>query len=120
GVGGSATLVLNYGDFIVTILCSKIAQATIPSEIHGEDGTLTMDHIAPIQKLSVYNRKTKDQEVVVDQPLPLDMVYELADFVRMIEQQDRKQHDKGLERSRLVAKWSALARKKQGIFFPGE
>ena len=120
GVDGSGTLVLTYGDFIVTILCSKIAQATIPSEIHGEDGTLTIDHIAPIQKLSFYNRKTKDQEVVVDQPLPLDMVYELEDFVRMIEQQDRKQHDKWMERSRLVAKWSALARKKQGILFPGE
>src|SRR5699024_1657823 len=64
GVDGSGTLVLTYGDFIVTILCSKIAKATIPSEIHGKDGTLTIDHIAPIQKLSFYNRKTKDQEVV--------------------------------------------------------
>jgi len=120
GIDGSGTLVLTYEDFIVTILCSKIAQATVPSEIHGEDGTLTIDHIAPIQKLSFYNRKTKDQEVVVDQPLHLDMVYELEDFVRMIEQQDRKKHDKWMERSRLVAKWSALARKKQGILFPGE
>src|SRR5699024_12260830 len=61
GVDGSGTLVLTYRDFNVTILCSKIAQATIPSEIHGEDGTLTIDHIAPIQKLSFYNRKKKDR-----------------------------------------------------------
>src|SRR5690625_5559667 len=80
GVDGSGTLVLTYEDFIVTILCSKIAQATIPSEIHGEDGTLTIDHIAPIQKLSFYNRKMKEQEIVFYQLIPLVMNYVMNTF----------------------------------------
>lgn len=120
GIDGSGTLVITYTDFIVTILCSKIAQATTPSEIHGEDGTLTIDHVAPIQKLTLYNRKTKGVEELVNHRLDLDMVHELKAFVRMIEASDETSYSVWMERSRLVAKWSEIARKKQGILFADE
>ncbi|PAV30602.1 hypothetical protein CIL05_05735 [Virgibacillus profundi] len=120
GIDGSGTLVMTYEGFIVTILCSKIAQGSIPSEIHGEDGALTIDRVAPIEKLSFYNRKSKKSKELAKDQLENDMVYELEAFTKMIEQKDIVSHDLWMERSRLVAKWSEQARRKQGILFPGE
>ena len=42
GVDGSGTLVLEYKDFVCTILCSKISHSVIPCEIHGEKGTFVL------------------------------------------------------------------------------
>ncbi|MCJ0930350.1 Gfo/Idh/MocA family oxidoreductase [Virgibacillus halodenitrificans] len=120
GIDGSGTLILEYGEFNVTILCSKIAQATIPSEIQGEDGTWTMDHISPIDKLTFYDRKTKNTNKFAEEQEDVDMIYELNAFINMINQKDKASYELWMERSRQVAKWTEIARKKQGILFPGE
>ncbi|MFD2627262.1 Gfo/Idh/MocA family protein [Oceanobacillus kapialis] len=120
GTDGSGTLVLNYQSFIVTILCSKVAQGTIPSEIHGEDGALRMDHIAPIDALSFYDRKAKETKELAEKQEPLDMIYELEAFVKMVKEQNEQTYSNALERSRHVAKWTAKARKQHHIEFPGE
>ncbi|RDW17118.1 gfo/Idh/MocA family oxidoreductase [Oceanobacillus arenosus] len=121
GIDGSGTLVLTYDAFNVTILCSKIAQANMPSEIQGEDGTITVDHIAPIRQLAVYNRKTKENVNVAEEQLDLDMVYEVEVFLEMMNEGNIADHERWLERSRQVAKSLEIARKKQGsLLFPGE
>ncbi|WP_100012850.1 Gfo/Idh/MocA family protein [Lentibacillus sediminis] len=120
GVDGSGTLVLSYDGFHVIILCSKIAQATIPSEIHGEDGTLTMDHLAPIESLLFFDRKTKESEELAGHQAELDMMYEVEAFVRMVEENDTRVHEEWLERSRRVVRVTEAVRKQQGILFPGE
>lgn len=120
GTDGSGTLVLNYNEFVVTILCSKIAQGTAPSEIHGEDGALRMDHVAPIEQLSFYDRKTKETTELAEKQEQLDMIYEAQAFVKMVKEQNLEEHAAGLERSRQVAKWTSEARKQHNILFPGE
>ncbi|WP_163971769.1 Gfo/Idh/MocA family protein [Oceanobacillus halotolerans] len=120
GIDGSGTLVLIYQGFTVTIMCSKIAQATIPSEVQAEEGTLTVDHIAPIQHLEWFDRKTKETHEIAEKQHQEDMVYELEAFIRMIKEQDHSSHEQWLERSRQVVKWAEIARRKQGIIFPEE
>ncbi|MBP1968552.1 putative dehydrogenase [Virgibacillus natechei] len=120
GIDGSGTLIVTYEDFNVTIMCSKIAQGTISSEIHGEKGTLTMDHLAPIQSLELYDLKSKETQELAKPQSDLDMVYEVEAFVKMIEENDNAYHDWLLERSRHVVSGLEKARKKQGILFPGE
>src|SRR5699024_3379547 len=120
GIDGSGTLVLSYPEHVVTIMCSKVAQGTIPSEIHGEDGILTLDHIAPITKLTFTNRKNHKIEELSGEQLKLDMVYELKEFKQMIDQNNQANFKKWMVRSRLVARWSQEARYKAGIYFPGE
>src|SRR5699024_3329742 len=118
GIDGSGTLMLTYQDFNITILTSKIAQGTIPSEIHGEEGTLTLDHIAPIQSLNLYNHQQNNQQELAQAQDEMDMVYQLKAFVEMVQQNDVEKYDQWMERSRLVAKWSEKARKQEGILFP--
>ncbi|MDY0406955.1 Gfo/Idh/MocA family oxidoreductase [Virgibacillus sp. 179-BFC.A HS] len=118
GVDGSGTLIVSYPEFIVTIMTSKIAQGTIPSEIHGEDGTLTVDHIAPIEKISLSKKGSKEiEELAIDQN-ELDMVYEIAAFKKMVEENDTELCQAYLERSLQVAKWTEKARLANDIIFP--
>lgn len=120
GTDGSGTLILSYQEHQVTIMCSKIAQATVPSEIHGEDGTLTMDHMAPIQRLTLTERGEKEGKELAIKQADVDMVYELEAFQKMIQQADKTSHQQRLERSRLVAKWSEKARNKANLFILNE
>lgn len=120
GIDGSGTLVLTYDDFIVTIICSKIAQATIPSEIHGEEGTMTLDHISPITSLSFYDRTSETKKELGEPLSDLDMVYEINEFIHMVEQKDDATYEKWMQRSLHVVKWAEKARRAEGIRFPGE
>lgn len=120
GIDGSGTLVLAYEDKVITILASKVGNASIPSEIHGEDGTLTFDHIAPISSLIHHDRQTDHTNELAVPQHEIDMVYQVEEFIKMVEQKDTASYEKWMERSRQVAKWSEKARKKTGILFPGE
>lgn len=120
GIDVSGTLVLMYGDFNVTILCSKGAQATMLSEIHGEDGTLTIDQVSPMTALSFYDHRKEEREDLSQPQDELDMIYELTAFLNMIKENDVKSYEKWLERSRQIVKVSEGVRKAEGILFPGE
>lgn len=120
GAEGSGTLVLTYEKLIVTLMFSKMADGKMASEIHGEKGTLTIDHIAPISSLKHFDRENDVIEELAVNQHEIDMVYEVESFVDMIEKKDVTQFEQVMERSRLVAKWSETARKIEGITFPGE
>lgn len=120
GIDGSGTLVLTYEDKVITIITSKIGHALIPSEIHGENGTLTIDHVAPISSLKHYDRLT-DRSIELAEPQhEIDMVYQVEAFVKMVKENDKKSYENWMERSRQVAKWTEKVRHKNGILFPGE
>lgn len=120
GIDASGTLVLTYDKFIVTIFCSKAAQATMSSEIHGEDGTLTMDHISPLMSLSFYDHREKEIEDLSKPIDKFDMIYELTVFLKMVKENDIKTYEAWLERSRQVVKVLENVRREEGILFPGE
>src|SRR5699024_3275543 len=120
GIDGSGTLVLTYEDKVITIITSKTGHASIPSEIHGEEGTLTLDHIDPISSLKYNDRKTDVTVELAEPQHEIDMVYQVEAFVKMIEENDRESYEKWMERSRQVAKWTEKVRKNTGILFPGE
>lgn len=120
GADGSGTLILSYEGFTVTILCSKIYQATIPSEIQGEAGTLTMDHIAPIESLTFYDVKEKSTKQLAVKQHEQDMIYQIKAFVEMVNREDWDSYEKSMERSRQTVAWAEKARKQQNILFPSE
>lgn len=120
GIDGSGTLILSYKDFNLTIIISKIAQGTIPSEIHGEEATITIDRVAPITSISLYNHRTEEKIELAEEQHEVDMIYQMRAFAKMIEEKDVKKHDQWLERSRIIVKWTEMARRKAGILFPSE
>ena len=120
GIDGSGTLVLTYEDKVITIVTSKTGHGLIPSEIHGEKGTLTIDHVAPISSLKYYDRQTAHTAELAEPQHEIDMVYQVEAFVKMIEENDIESYEKWMERSRQVAKWTEKVRNEVGILFSGE
>lgn len=61
GVDGCGTVILNYSTFSVTIDHSKISNAKTSSEIQGEEGCITIDHIALLDNIALHSREQKTE-----------------------------------------------------------
>ncbi|MCF6409935.1 Gfo/Idh/MocA family protein [Pseudalkalibacillus salsuginis] len=120
GVDGSGTLVMEYDGFICTILCSKIAHSFTPSEIHGEQVSLVLDHVAPINKISLVDRKTKKSEKLGEPLNENDMIYEIETFAKIIEENDLEAYHELTDYSRAVLRITETARKQNNIVFGTE
>jgi predicted dehydrogenase len=117
GVDGSGTLVLEYQDFICTILCSKISHSVIPCEIHGEKGTFVLEDAAPISEIKFIDRHTKESEILSVAQEEKNMVYECINIVDIIETRDDNQYEKLKNMSKIVLRITGEARKQNNIVF---
>lgn len=89
-VDGSGTLLLNYGDFNGTIMCSKITTSYNNGEIHGEKGTLVIDNAAPVKDIKFISNQGDDPiRLAVDEKQP-NMSYQIENFKSIIEQGNRE------------------------------
>ncbi|MDP4083367.1 MAG: Gfo/Idh/MocA family oxidoreductase [Bacillota bacterium] len=120
GVDGSGTLVLEYQDFVCTILCSKVSHSTILCEIHGEAGTFVLEDAAPISKIEFIDSHTNDGQALSVLQEEKDMVYECLNFVRIIETKDHTEYEKLKKWSQIVLQITEEARKQNGIIFASE
>ena len=117
GVDGHGTVILNYGDFDVTLQHSKVSQSTLPSEIQGEDGSLVVEHVSECQRVSFVPRGGKAQDLTQPQHINT-MLYEAEVFVRLIE--NHQIDHPGLETSRITAKVLTEIRRQTGVVFPAD
>lgn len=117
GMEGSGVLLLDYGSMQAEIVYSKITESVFPSVIQGEDGTLTVDKLSAPSCVMKYGRKGGAEKLPYD-PAPNNMVYELADFRRLVEE-GRWDHE-FLQYSEMTMKILDEARRQTGIVFPSE
>jgi predicted dehydrogenase len=117
GVDGSGTLVLEYQDFVCTILCSKISHSVIPCEIHGEKGTFILENAAPISEITFIDSHTKKTEILSVAQEEQDMVYECINIGEIIETNDKTRYKKVSRLSKIVLSITEEARKQNNIVF---
>ena len=117
GVDGSGTLVLEYEDFVCTILCSKISHSVIPCEIHGEKGTFVLEDAAPISEIQFIDSHTKESEILSVALEEKNMVYECMNIAEIIEGKDKQEYEKLKELSQIVLRITEEARKQNNIVF---
>ena len=95
GFEGAGTVLMKYSDFTAEAIYSKISSSVNPSILQGEDGSVLIDYISHPQHMEVRLRKgcrdALDGGII--QPIdytPLDnnMVFEIREFLRLIEEQD--------------------------------
>ena len=85
GVDGQGMIQFEYPSMQATVMYSKIADSTLPTAIHGEDGTIMLDRINVISTVSLIDRKNK---TVKDLSLPRlhnEYYYEIAEFIDLIQ-----------------------------------
>lgn len=117
GVDAHGTVVMNYGEFDVTLLHSKVSQSVNASEIQGEEGSLVIDHIAECQRITVMPRSGKPQDLTQPQHINT-MLYEAETFAKLID--DNEVNHPGLAVSRTTAKLLTEIRRQTGVIFPAD
>lgn len=120
GVDGSGTLVLDYEDFVCTILCSKVSHSSLLCEIHGEKGTFVLDDSAPISKIEFVDSHTNEGKTLSVLQDGKDMIYECINFAQIIETNDHKEYERFKKWSQIVLRITEDARKQNGIIFASE
>lgn len=96
GVDGAGVALAVYPDFIADLAYSKITSSELPSEIQGEDATLTIDQIASPRLLRLVHRDGRVIEHQVTGPPQHGLHGEVAHFVRLIEAGESAARDQAL------------------------
>lgn len=117
GVDAHGTVVMNYGDFDVTLLHSKVSQSVNASEIQGEEGSLVIDHIAECQRITVMPRSGKPQDLTQPQHINT-MLYEAETFAKLIN--NNEINHPGVAVARTTAKLLTEIRRQTGVIFPAD
>ncbi len=117
GVDGGGTLVLQYNDFVCTIVCSKITDSYGSNEIHGEKGNIIFPGSGTVGKIEYIDRETKVCEPFSIEQTDNDMVYEIETFTNIIETGDEERYLDLTHLSGLVLNVMEEVRKKSGIIF---
>ncbi|MGV3464557.1 MAG: Gfo/Idh/MocA family protein [Heyndrickxia sp.] len=120
GIDGNGTLILQYGDFICTLICSKISHSDLPSEIHGEQGTITLDKTSCITDMEYKDiRSNSSTTFSVDQD-DNDMKYEILHFINVMETNNVEEYHRLQNISHTVLEITEMARKQNNILFGSE
>jgi predicted dehydrogenase len=102
GSDGAGAALLEYDGFVVDISYSKISFSHRPSEIQGELGTITIDHIAEPRNLKVELLSGESFEHVIDLP-KANLHHSLERFVALIGGEDgRADNERTLATLRLI------------------
>ncbi len=117
GVDAHGVVVMDYGDFSVTLQHSKVSDSVLPSEIQGEAGSLLVEKISECQKVSFVPRGSKAQELTQPQHINT-MLYEAETFARLVEENEI--NHPGLAISRTTAKLQTEIRRQTGVKFPAD
>ncbi|WP_404456176.1 Gfo/Idh/MocA family oxidoreductase [Virgibacillus necropolis] len=120
GVDGNGTLVLTYEDFTSTIICSKISNSFNSCEIHGEEGTLRFDNAGTITDLRLIKIASKEKVSLETVDWDLDMIFEVENFMRIIETNDDQEYNRLKDLSLSVLSITEAARKQNCILYKNE
>ncbi|GER68655.1 oxidoreductase [Weizmannia acidilactici] len=117
GIDGAGTLVLEYEGFNITVICSKISHSFIPSEIHGEKGSIIIEGISELQNMKFADVRTKEPVLFSGEQVEQNMMYEIIDFADIIAKKDRKAYEALKQSSFEVLSVIEKSRKQNGIVF---
>ncbi|WP_267678666.1 Gfo/Idh/MocA family protein [Listeria innocua] len=120
GVDGLGPFILEYPSFNITIIQGKNSQSFLPSEIYGQKGTLIVDPLTGIEKITFYDNATKEETELAGPVVANDMQFEAAEFARIIEQGDRDTYEYLADLSLKVLRVSNELRHQNDIWFDAE
>ena len=117
GVDAHGSVQMNYGDFDVNLLHSKVSDSVIPSEIQGEAGCLVIEKISECQRITFVPRGGKPQDLSLPQHINT-MLYEAETFARLVA--DNEVNHPGLVTSRITSELATEIRAQTGVKFPAD
>ncbi|MBL4828555.1 MAG: Gfo/Idh/MocA family oxidoreductase [Aliivibrio sp.] len=117
GVDAQGSVILSYDGFDAVINHSKVSDSSLPSEIQGEEGSLTINHISQCYNVYWNPRGGNPEELTVDS-VKNSMQYEAEFFAKQI--RAGKRDEGSVERSLLTAKVITEVRRLTGVVYPSD
>lgn len=120
GVDGQGAVNFEYDGMNATVLYSKIANSSLPTEIQGEDATLTADRINIISKVTI---KRREDGSVIDVSAPHDLdeyYFEIKEFVDLVQNKKLSSTVNSLENSLITIEIIDEIRKQLGVVYPAD
>lgn len=119
GVDGQGAVNFEYPGMNATILYSKIADSFLPAEIQGEAGTLTLDRIHTISKVTLLPKGGQPEDLTVT-PEHHEYYYELAEFVRLVQNREHESSVNSHAHSLITLEIIDEIRRQSGIVYPAD
>jgi scyllo-inositol 2-dehydrogenase (NADP+) len=120
GVDGSGSVIMNYEQMDIVATFSKISDTHIPTEIQGEDGTVTIDKIGEFSTLTFYYRNGETSTYTQKEDHP-PMYYEVQEFVSIIRTEGKYESPiNSYQHSLISSRVMDMARKQIGLVFPAD
>jgi scyllo-inositol 2-dehydrogenase (NADP+) len=119
GVDGEGSILLGYDTMDAVLMHSKITNSTLPNEIQGELGNLSIDKISEPTRIEFHTRDGKVQDLsrpTVEQT----MYYELDEFIQLLNQGLRESNVNSHETSLIAMEIMDEARRQIGLRFPAD
>ncbi|MCD7977034.1 MAG: Gfo/Idh/MocA family oxidoreductase [Tannerellaceae bacterium] len=128
GADGQGAVNLEYEGLNATVLYSKIANSSLPTEIQGEDGNITLDKINIIGNVSFTPRlqaasgkgpepTVEDISAVTDKD---EYYYEVAEFINLIQSGEKQSGINSWENSLITLEIIDEVRRQLGIVYPAD
>ncbi|MEF3302574.1 Gfo/Idh/MocA family protein [Paenibacillus sp. GYB003] len=119
GVDGEGSLLLGYPDMDAVIHYSKIADSSLPSEIQGERGTMTIAKISQMESVRIRYRDGSVADLTREQAANT-MVYEINEFIRLIRRGDAESSVNSHAHSLWTMEVADEARRQIGLVYPAD
>jgi len=117
GIDGSGTILGVYREMQAELVYSKISSSRIPSQIQGENGTITIEGIDHPHQLTFYDR-SGESHILYQGPARADMSGEIEEWSRLISAGPAGNvHNRY---SLMALQVMDEARKQMGIVFPAD
>ncbi len=117
GVDGHGSVLMSYVGFDVMIAHSKVSNSSILSEVQGEKGAISIEHLSEAKKVTLHlnGEQAEDRTIESDE---LSMRYEAEHFAKQIN--NGEMDDNAVGRSLITARVITEIRKQTGVIFPAD
>lgn len=128
GVDGQGAVNLHYDGMNATLLYSKIANSSLPTEIQGEEGNITLDRVNLIGSVT-YTPKAHAASGKGVLPVPQDIsrvtdkdeyYYEVAEFIDLIVNNKRESEVNSHANSLITIEVMDEIRRQLGVVYPAD
>lgn len=117
GADGQGSVNFEYEGMDATVMYSKIADSSLPTEIQGEEGTIIADRINIINKVTL--KKRGGEETIISTPNPTHEYYfEVSEFIDLIQKNEKESTINSLENSLITIEIIDEIRKQLEIIYP--
>jgi len=119
GVDGQGAVNFEYKDMNATVIYSKIADSSLPTEIQGEKGTIIADRINSINHVDLILRNGEKTDLTI-RDTHNEYYYEISEFINLIETGKSESTINSHKNSLITIEIIDEIRKQIGVKYPAD